>query len=471
MVFYLHYSIKVKLANQGSKAVREVFPDALVALHFANPDKWANYLDWASRVKNVDYDVFGSSFYPYWHGTLDNLSKVLSTIAATYNKRVMIMETSYAYSLEDTDFSGGNQIGQSLDGEGTGFDKKDYPFTLHGQVNNIVDTLDTMVNHTVNGLGVCYWEGTWISVGQNSWEENSAKWEQYGSGWASKYAADYDPNDAGKNYGGNAVENQALFGPDGHPLESLKTFNLVRFGNEIENKIDGVQNVELIKYDNEDFTLPETVPAVYYDNSKQDIPVTWEAFDIATAKAKGNGKYSIKGVAGGYDVSCKLSIMEYNYVNNYSFETGNYKNGWKMSTNDELSSSHIIKVTNENPQTGKYASHFWTSDEGGVNFELTQDVSNLPAGKYKLQMSILGGGATSENLTPSSQNVYIYIAINGTIVKQVSHTITKWSDGYKDVLIKGVDYSSGKLTVGIHVEITEAGCWGDIDDVMLNADR
>ena len=454
----------VKLANAGSKAVREVFPNALVALHFANPEKWANYLDWASRIRNVDYDVFGSSYYPYWHGTLDNLSKVLSTIAATYDKRVMVLETSYCYTSENTDFWN-NTIGET-----SGYDVKNYPFTMHGQINSVVDVIDTIANHTVNGIGVCYWEGTWISVGTNSWEENNALWEEHGSGWASSYSVDYDPKDAGQYYGGCAVENQAFFDETGHPLESLKVFNLVKFGNEIENKVDGVQDVELLKYDNEDFTLPETVSAVYLDNSTADIPVEWERFDIEAAKKKGNAKYEIKGVAGGFNVLCKLTIMEYNYLENYSFETASYK-GWTMSTDDTLSATHIIKVTNENPQTGRYAAHFWTSDADGVKFELTQDVSGLANGKYKLQASFLGGGSGSDALKPTTQNVYIYIAVNGTIIKQVSHTITKYNDGYQDVILKGVEYSGGKLTVGIHVEIKEAGCWGDIDDVMLNADR
>ena len=454
----------VKLANAGSKAVREVFPNALVALHFANPEKWANYLDWASRIRNVDYDVFGSSYYPYWHGTLDNLSKVLSTIAATYDKRVMVLETSYCYTSENTDFWN-NTIGET-----SGYDVKNYPFTMHGQINSVVDVIDTIANHTVNGIGVCYWEGTWISVGTNSWEENNALWEEHGSGWASSYSVDYDPKDAGQYYGGCAVENQAFFDETGHPLESLKVFNLVKFGNEIENKVDGVQDVELLKYDNEDFTLPETVSAVYLDNSTADIPVEWERFDIEAAKKKGNAKYEIKGVAGGFNVLCKLTIMEYNYLENYSFETASYK-GWTMSTEDTLSATHIIKVTNENPQTGRYAAHFWTSDAEGVKFELTQDVSGLANGKYKLQASFLGGGSGSDALKPATQNVYIYIAVNGTIIKQVSHTITKYNDGYKDVVLKGVEYNGGKLTVGIHVEIKEAGCWGDIDDVMLNADR
>ena len=208
----------------GSRAVREVCPQALVAVHFANPENAATTPTMPSKLDyyQVDYDVFASSYYPYWHGTLDNLSAVLTDISRTYGKKVMVMETSYAYTGEDTDFSG-NTIG---DGSSV---TKPYPFTVQGQANAVRSVIDT-VAQIPGGIGVCYWEGAWISVGTESWEENSALWEQYGSGWASSYAAAYDPDDAGKYYGGCAVDNQAFFDPQGHPLESLRVFRLVRAG-------------------------------------------------------------------------------------------------------------------------------------------------------------------------------------------------------------------------------------------------
>ena len=101
-----------KLMAEGSKATREVFPKALVAVHFANPEKEGSYDGIAKKLQyyNLDYDVFASSYYPYWHGTLDNLSSVLSQISEKYNKKVMVMETSYCYTTDDTDFFG-NTIG------------------------------------------------------------------------------------------------------------------------------------------------------------------------------------------------------------------------------------------------------------------------------------------------------------------------------------------------------------------------
>ncbi|MBP5781598.1 MAG: glycosyl hydrolase 53 family protein [Clostridia bacterium] len=155
------------LMQAGAKATREVFPGALVAVHFANPEKYTTYKDYAKKLAyyDVDYDVFGSSYYPYWHGTLDNLSKLLSEIATEYGKKVMVLETSYAYTPYDTDFYG-NTISDG------GAVTKTYPYTVQGQANSVRSIVDALVNNTKDAIGICYWEGTWITVGQNSFEEN-----------------------------------------------------------------------------------------------------------------------------------------------------------------------------------------------------------------------------------------------------------------------------------------------------------
>ena len=139
------------LMQAGAKATREIFPEALVALHFANPEKADSYATYAKKMDyyQVDYDVFASSYYPYWHGSLENLAAVLTDIATTYNKKVMVMETSYAYTAEDTDFNG-NTIGDG------GAIVKNYPFTVQGQANSVRDITDTVVNKMPNGIGVVY---------------------------------------------------------------------------------------------------------------------------------------------------------------------------------------------------------------------------------------------------------------------------------------------------------------------------
>ena len=214
-----------KLMNAGAGAVREIFPDAQVAVHFTNPEKAGTYKYYANQLyeHQVDYDVFASSYYPYWHGTVDNLSKVLTEISQGYGKKVMVAETSYAYTAEDSDFwvntvsSGAPAI-------------PEYPYTPQGQANFIQKMVSTVAS-IPGGIGVFYWEGTWISVGNTSLQQNQALWETYGSGWASSYSAAYDPEDAGKWYGGCAVENQAVFDENGKPLPALEVFRLLQAGN------------------------------------------------------------------------------------------------------------------------------------------------------------------------------------------------------------------------------------------------
>ena len=71
---------KCALYSAGSRAVREVFPDALVAIHYSNPEH--DYVTYAQHLTDykVDYDIFGTSYYPYWHGTLENLTDVMKEI-------------------------------------------------------------------------------------------------------------------------------------------------------------------------------------------------------------------------------------------------------------------------------------------------------------------------------------------------------------------------------------------------------
>ena len=79
-------------------------------------------------------------------------------------------------------------------------------------------------------VGVFYWEPAWIDVPGANESEKTENREKYGAGWASSYAGEYDPEDAGRYYGATSCITTSLFDPEGHPLESLKTFLFVKYG-------------------------------------------------------------------------------------------------------------------------------------------------------------------------------------------------------------------------------------------------
>ena len=166
-----------------------------IAVHYTEID---NVEDTYQKVENladagVDYDVFGVSYYPYWHGTMENMQEVLTTIKNEYGKDTCVLETSYCYTAEDGDCSGNSVSGEDC--------MEDYPVSVQGQASCIRDIMEKANN--AGSLGVFYWEGAWVPVG-NEFSSNSKLWEQYCSGWASSYAKDYDPKDAGQYYGGSS---------------------------------------------------------------------------------------------------------------------------------------------------------------------------------------------------------------------------------------------------------------------------
>ncbi len=247
-----------ELFNEGSRAVREVDSDIMIALHFTNPETSGRYANIAKTLdeNNVDYDVFASSYYPFWHGTLNNLTSVLQQVANTYQKDVMVVETSYTYTTEDGDGhpnTAPSETGQTLN----------YPVSVQGQATAVRDVIGAVVNVGEAGIGVFYWEPAWLPVGPaEDLESNKEKWERDGSGWASSYATEYDPEDAGEWYGGSAVDNQALFDFNGHPLASLNVFNYVFTGTTAPESVEEVRSISLQFAEGDDIILPETVTVV-----------------------------------------------------------------------------------------------------------------------------------------------------------------------------------------------------------------
>ncbi len=443
-----------QLMSAGSRAVREVCPKALVAVHFANPEKVTNYESYGKNLEyyGVDYDVFASSYYPFWHGTLENLSDVLSDIVNKYGKKVMIAETSYAYTADNTDFYG-NTIG---DGGGI---VKNYPFTQQGQANLVRDVINTAVNEIENCIGVFYWEGTWISVGGESYEENLALWEKHGSGWASSYAKQYDPDDAGKWYGGCAVDNQAFFDAEGKALESLKVFSLVREGNIVENRSDAIEDINLIIDLNGEIMLPDLVNAVMLDNTKQMVSVKWHDVDIEAMKTGGVAKYTVEGMADGMPARCYISMVEYNFLKNWSFEEG--ETAWTATA---LKSFDELKVEDKvtDSLTGNLHYHFWGAGADCVEFTLEQKVEELGSGKYNYSISIMGGDG-------GEADIYAYVKINGETVHKAETEITVYNE-WHTATINGIEYTAGdEIVVGIYVKCSGPNAWGKIDDALLNS--
>ena len=173
-------------------------------------------------------------------------------------------------------------------------------------------------------------------------------------------------------------------------------------------------------------------------------------------------KYEITGTADGLAAHCYVSMVEYNFIENYSFETGDLT-GWRVTDKGGANELYVEKKSTDS-LTGEYHMHFWSAAKNSVEFTLEQDVKDIPGGKYKFTISIMGGDG-------GNTDIYSYVKIDGEIVKTERLDITVYNE-WHTATVEGIEYVEGKtLTVGIYVkcEGDGNGAWGKIDDALLNS--
>jgi arabinogalactan endo-1,4-beta-galactosidase len=193
----------ITLLKSAGKAVRDVFPEAQIIIHLDRGGDSELYHSYFSKLEEarLDYDIIGLSYYPYWHGTLLDLEKNLTYLKATYNKKIMIMETSYAY--KETIDHAPLVINQNTP-------RKDnwppYPFSKEGQKAFLKDLLTLLLRLNIDGF--YYWEPAWLFL--------------KGDTWATKEGRIYI-NETHKG-DGNEWANQALFDEDGKANPALDIF-------------------------------------------------------------------------------------------------------------------------------------------------------------------------------------------------------------------------------------------------------
>ncbi|WP_426225774.1 glycoside hydrolase family 53 protein [Pseudarthrobacter sp. DSP2-3-2b1] len=182
----------------GARAVTEVSPTTKKVLHLTNLDKGVSGLSWwfdEVTARAVPFDIIGLSYYGYWHGTLANLQGAVTSLSSRFNKDVIVVETSYPFTLADNPNAPWENVITS-----TSQLVKNYPATPAGQAANFRAVQDVVASAPGGrGLGAVYWEPAWTSVPGNGW----------------------DPADPSS---GNAWENQAVFDYNNRALPAINEF-------------------------------------------------------------------------------------------------------------------------------------------------------------------------------------------------------------------------------------------------------
>ncbi len=392
-------SAVVQLLKSGSRAVREISEsydqDIEIVVHYTKINQPNSVYALVENLVNeeLDFDVIGLSYYPFWDGSMSNMQTVVETIRERYNKKVVIAETSYCYTSEDGDGSGNSLVGINdlVDG---------YDASVQGQACMIRDVIAAA--NEAGASGVFYWEGTWVPVGEAT-EDNSAIWEEYGSGWASSYASDYDPEDAGLYYGGCSWDNQAFFDFDGYPLASLNVFKYLKYGTTLSSAVD-------------------YTPIVREPEEEED----------------------------------KIDVSQFtNLVLNPGFEEED-TSMWNVSYVGDTNPTDFFDKM-EDAYSGNKSFHFFSADSD-MEFSIEQEFADLEPGTYMLTAYSQGGDVAD------TSTFELYAITNGEELTD-SFKLTTYID-WKNPTISDIKVTDGNLTIGVRIK-TNATSWGTVDDVAL----
>ena len=162
-----NYQNFIELLQVGISAVRSQSDSTKIILHFAGIDG----SDWFfNQVKTLDYDIIGLSYYPIWHGkSLDNLKSKMNFLSNTYDKKILIAETAYPFTLDWNDWT------NNIVGSEEQLILPDYPATEQGQ-QNFINKIVSITKELKNGIGFCYW-GAELIAWKGVQSKNGSVWE------------------------------------------------------------------------------------------------------------------------------------------------------------------------------------------------------------------------------------------------------------------------------------------------------
>lgn len=171
------------LVKSGTAAVRETNPSIEIMIHIDRGGDWTSTQKFLERFERhlVQYDVIGQSFYPWWHGTLEDLRGNLEATAKRFGKPIVVVETAYPWTLSE--------------GEGRTFIVNNeeqlhqgYPATVEGQAHYLRDFI-SLIEQTPDdlGYGFYWWEPAWIPS-QEQWSVG------HPNNWANLTLFDFDGN-------------------------------------------------------------------------------------------------------------------------------------------------------------------------------------------------------------------------------------------------------------------------------------
>ncbi len=119
-----------------------------------------------------DFDVIGLSYYPFWHGNMQQMQANINDLAARYGKDVVIVETAFGYTNENFDDTKNPYDAQAERVGG-------FRSTVQGQATGLRTVMQSLANVPGGkGIGMFYWEPDWYAVpGAGAFKDQGDEWD------------------------------------------------------------------------------------------------------------------------------------------------------------------------------------------------------------------------------------------------------------------------------------------------------
>lgn len=449
------------LLKAGIKGSNSVFPNAYTAIHLANggnKDEFDRYFTELERY-NVNYDIIGASYYPFYHGTLDALQANLNNVAAKFDKPVYVAEISYGFTTDypQAPLTAANIYNESFEDAGG------YLTGIQGQATAVRDCMATVAAVPNNmGLGVFYWEPAWLPV--------------EGADWA--LPASERTETAGKS----TWANQALFSYNGKALPSLEVFKRVKESGTATAETPLKVRSKTLAYTlnttaNE--KLPTEVAVETSLGAIRTAPVSW---NIPASMKNEDGSYKIgtftvtglvtsvtSSAAADKTVTATVDVIA-NYVQDPGYENQGESdvigNPWKIEASSP-SGEKVIKLDRKTDMRNGTTDMNWYYNGGNFSATVTQTITGLPTGTYTMTSYVMA----LENTAAIPNGVVFFVRnASGEEIATVDMTdkLKGWGskDNYYLPAVLDNLSLSGTATIGVRIT-AGSGAWGHIDDWSL----
>lgn len=160
-----------KLLNAAASAVRAT-SNAKIIVHTERSGQASQTVNFYNYISDVDYDIVGLSYYPFYHGNISALSTTLTQLGnALPKKQVQIVETSYPFQYYPGD--------AKYDYQTT------WPATADGQYKFTQDLIAELEKHS-NVNGIYWWQPEEAGNGDDSDWSTGGSGATVMSGWMTR---------------------------------------------------------------------------------------------------------------------------------------------------------------------------------------------------------------------------------------------------------------------------------------------